>query len=54
MFTERPPSRMESVPAHIARMITLLGPQPKELLKRGRLSDMFSDEDGELLGSTRG
>ncbi|OBT86023.1 hypothetical protein VE02_05536 [Pseudogymnoascus sp. 03VT05] len=41
MFKERLPSRMESVPAHIARMIALLGPPPEELLKRGQFSDMF-------------
>jgi hypothetical protein len=40
MFKERLPSRMESVPAHIARLIALLGPPPKELLKRGQFSDM--------------
>jgi serine/threonine-protein kinase SRPK3 len=44
---------MESVPAHIARMIALLGLPPKELLQRGQFSDMFFDEDGELLGSTQ-
>lgn len=54
MFKERLPGRMESVPAHIARMIELLGPPPKELLKLGQFSDMFFDEDGELLGSTEG
>ncbi|OBT61314.1 hypothetical protein VE03_09523 [Pseudogymnoascus sp. 23342-1-I1] len=47
LFKERLPSRMESVPAHIARMIALLGPPPKELLKRGEFSDMFFDEDVE-------
>jgi serine/threonine-protein kinase SRPK3 len=52
MFKERLPSRMESVPAHIARMIALLGPPSKELLKRGQFSDMFFDGYGELLGST--
>lgn len=45
---------MESVPAHIARMIELLGEPPKELLKRGQFSDMFFDENGKLLGSTVG
>lgn len=51
MFKERLPSRMESVPAHIARMIALLGPPPNEFLKRGQFSDMYFDEDGELLDS---
>ncbi|KAL5347497.1 hypothetical protein ACLOAV_007809 [Pseudogymnoascus australis] len=45
LFKERLPSRMESVPAHIARMIELLGPPPKELLKRGQFSGTFFDED---------
>ncbi|KFY06982.1 hypothetical protein V492_07560 [Pseudogymnoascus sp. VKM F-4246] len=52
MFKERLPSTMESVPAHIARMIALMGPPPVELLKRGQFSYTFFDEDGEL-GSTK-
>ncbi|OBT80472.1 hypothetical protein VF21_00880 [Pseudogymnoascus sp. 05NY08] len=48
MFKKRLPSRMGLVPAHIARMIALLGPPPEELLKRGQFSDMFFDEDGNF------
>ncbi|KFY64875.1 hypothetical protein V496_02950 [Pseudogymnoascus sp. VKM F-4515 (FW-2607)] len=50
LLKERLPSRMESVPAHIAKMIELLGEPPKELLKRGQFSDMFFDENGSFTG----
>jgi len=46
LFNERLPSRDASVPAHIARMIALLGPPPNDLLKRGRYSAIFFDEEG--------
>jgi serine/threonine-protein kinase SRPK3 len=49
MFMEQLPNRDASVPAHIARMISLLGPPPKNLLKRGQFSGMFFDEDGAYL-----
>jgi serine/threonine-protein kinase SRPK3 len=46
MFTERLPSRDASAPAHVARMIALIGPPPKDLLKRGQFSLIFFDADG--------
>jgi len=46
MFTERLPSRDASAPAHIARMIALMGPRPKDLLDRGQFSPTFFDADG--------
>lgn len=46
MFTERLPSRDASAVAHVARMIALMGPPPKELLEKGQLSAMFFDADG--------
>jgi serine/threonine-protein kinase SRPK3 len=46
MFTERLPSRDASTPAHVARMIALMGPPPKDLLKRGQFSSMFFDANG--------
>jgi serine/threonine-protein kinase SRPK3 len=49
MFNERLPNRMASVPAHIARMIALLGPPPREVLERGQFSEMFFDGDGGYL-----
>jgi serine/threonine-protein kinase SRPK3 len=49
MFTDRLPSRDASAPAHIARMIAVLGSPPKDLLKRGQFSALFFDEDGGLL-----
>ncbi|KFY33736.1 hypothetical protein V494_07370 [Pseudogymnoascus sp. VKM F-4513 (FW-928)] len=53
MFKERLPSRMESVPAHIARMIALMGPPPVKLLKRGQFSDTFFDEDGNFTSDVK-
>jgi serine/threonine-protein kinase SRPK3 len=47
LFTERLPNRDASAPAHIARMIALLGPPPKDLLKRGQFSGLFFDVEGE-------
>jgi hypothetical protein len=46
MFNKRLPSRDASAPAHIARMIALMGPPPKDLLKRGQFSAIFFDADG--------
>jgi serine/threonine-protein kinase SRPK3 len=46
LFTERLPSRDASAPAHIAKMIALLGPVPKYLLERGQFSELFFDQDG--------
>ena len=51
MFHERLPNRDASIPAHLARMISLMGPPPKELLARGQFSDMFFDVDGMYLGT---
>lgn len=48
MFNERLPSRDASSPAHLARMIAMLGPPPLELLSRGNLSHEFFDEKGKL------
>jgi hypothetical protein len=47
LFTESFPSREASAPAHIARMISLLGPPPKSLLERGQVSNIFFDEEGQ-------
>jgi serine/threonine-protein kinase SRPK3 len=41
MFNERLPSREASEPAHLARMIALLGPPPKDLFERGEFSSTF-------------
>ena len=49
MFNERLPSREASEPAHLARMIALLGPPPKDLLERGQFSSTFFDEEGAWL-----
>jgi hypothetical protein len=49
MFTERQPSRDASTPAHIARMIALLGPPPIDLIKRGQFSTLFFDEEGKFI-----
>lgn len=46
MFNERLPSRNLSSPAHLARMIALLGPPPMELLERGSASHNFFDKKG--------
>ncbi|KAL2177538.1 uncharacterized protein P884DRAFT_299930 [Thermothelomyces heterothallicus CBS 202.75] len=40
------PSREESSPAHLARMIALLGPPPADLLDRGGETERFFEEDG--------
>ena len=49
MFNERLPSREASEPAHLARMIALLGPPPKDLPERGQFSSTFFDEEGAWL-----
>ena len=46
MFIERLPSRDASAGAHIARMISLMGLPPKELLEKGQFSPMFFDANG--------
>jgi hypothetical protein len=46
MFTERLPNRDASAPAHVARMIALMGVPSKELLSRGQFSEMFFDSTG--------
>ena len=38
LFKERLPSRNASTPAHLARMVALLEPPPKELLERAQFS----------------
>lgn len=48
MFRDRLPSRNDSTPAHIARMIALLGPPPKDILERGSWSNYFFDESGKF------
>jgi len=47
LFNERLPSRDASAGAHLARMISLLGPPPKDLLdlNKGATAEFF-DEDG--------
>ena len=35
--------------AHLAEMVALMGSPPPELLKRGKRSAEFFDEDGEKL-----
>ena len=44
-------SREQSTRLQIARMIALLGPPPKDLLKRGTLTKRFFDEDGKTFPS---
>ncbi|KAF2189938.1 kinase-like protein [Zopfia rhizophila CBS 207.26] len=46
MFNQRLPNRDLSSAAHLARMITLLGPPPMDLLQRGKVSEDFFDKDG--------
>lgn len=46
MFTEKLPSRNECIPAHIARMIALMGHPPKDLLDRGQRTERYFDEAG--------
>jgi hypothetical protein len=46
LFKTRLPSREGSSPAHLARMISLLGPPPPELLDRGTETTRFFDENG--------
>ncbi|KAI9731117.1 MAG: hypothetical protein M1818_007975 [Claussenomyces sp. TS43310] len=48
LFKDRLPSRSDSTPAHIARMVALLGPPPKDMLNRGSWSYNFFDESGNL------
>lgn len=45
----RPPSPNTDVSSavHLAKLIALLGPPPKELLKRGEASEQFFNENGE-------
>lgn len=49
MFTERLPDRDASVPAHLARMVALMGAPPKGLLSKSVLSKNFFDEEGRCL-----
>ena len=51
LFTDRLPSRDASAPAHIAKMIALLGLPPTDLLKRGQFSKLFFNQDGGQLGN---
>ncbi|KAJ9642460.1 hypothetical protein H2199_004841 [Coniosporium tulheliwenetii] len=46
----RPPSPNTDVSSavHLAKLIALLGPPPKELLKRGEASEQFFNENGEF------
>ncbi|KAL2169355.1 hypothetical protein VTG60DRAFT_6129 [Thermothelomyces hinnuleus] len=46
LFKTRLPSREESSPAHLARMIALLGPPPPDLLDRGGETERFFEEGG--------
>ncbi|KAL9117079.1 MAG: hypothetical protein Q9187_006387 [Circinaria calcarea] len=47
LFSGRDPDRKEySTRAHLAEMIALIGPPPVELVKRGRRSAEFFDDDG--------
>ena len=48
LFKDRLPSRNGSTSAHIARMIALLGPPPKNILERGSWSKNFFDESGKF------
>ncbi|KAK4182015.1 Serine/threonine-protein kinase [Podospora australis] len=47
LFNQRLPSREESAAAHLARMISLLGPPPAELIETGPRSSLFSNNDGQ-------
>lgn len=48
MFTgEDPDGEGYSTKAHLAEVIGLLGPPPLDLVKRGRRSSEFFDEDGK-------
>ncbi|MCJ1400130.1 hypothetical protein MMC11_003334 [Xylographa trunciseda] len=51
MFHDRLPSREQSIGSHLARMIALLGPPPKDLLERGILTKHFFDEHGIFIAS---
>jgi serine/threonine-protein kinase SRPK3 len=39
--------RESSAPSHLAKMIALLGPPPKDLLERGSTTSKFFDDDGK-------
>ncbi|AEO68653.1 uncharacterized protein THITE_2118248 [Thermothielavioides terrestris NRRL 8126] len=47
LFTERLPSRDASTPAHLARMISLLGPPPPDLLEKGNVTANYFNDDGK-------
>jgi hypothetical protein len=47
LFTERLSSRDASSAAHVAKMISLLGPPPQDLLNRGNDTALFFAEDGK-------
>lgn len=46
LFNKRLPSREASAGAHLARIISLLGPPPEDLLKKGGATAEFFDRDG--------
>jgi hypothetical protein len=46
LFIERLPSRQASAGAHLARMTSLPGPPPDDLLREGEATDRFFDENG--------
>ncbi|KAK5167736.1 uncharacterized protein LTR77_007435 [Saxophila tyrrhenica] len=48
LFNERLPSREESSEAHLVRMVSLLGPPPKDLLERSSVPEKFFDNEGKL------
>ena len=46
LFNKRLPSRNESAGPHLARMISLLGPPPEEMLKEGTVTSELYDKNG--------
>jgi hypothetical protein len=52
LFTERLPSREESSAAHLAKMVALLGPPPRDLLERSNVAEKFFNSDGKQHSQT--
>lgn len=46
-YGKDPKERRYMTRAHLAEMIALMGPPPPELLKKGKRTAEFFDEDGE-------
>ncbi|KAK0619995.1 kinase-like domain-containing protein [Immersiella caudata] len=46
LFNKRLPSREASAGAHLARIISLLGPPPKDLLEKENVTSEFYNDDG--------